>query len=128
MTRKTVTHIDVVEAGNGDDFQNKLNELFLSLAEQGVKFKLETSIASGYKAFVISEQTADFPESIREQFEEGGEKHSCIECPYFVRPTDGRRKFTKCPKLNRITKSDNFCCDLFYEELFEGKIDIIKIG
>lgn len=127
LTRNT-KHIEVVVGNSAEEFQAKLNTLFLSLAEDGVKFDLQTNVATGFVAYIIYDIVEEIPETIREQFEEGEEKHTCIECPYFVRPFDGRRKYTKCPKCNRVTKADNFCCDAFYEELFDGAIELIEIG
>lgn len=124
LTRET-KHIEVVAANSAEQFQHDLNKLFLSLAERGVKYELQTDVSKGFIAYVIYTVSAQVPETIGEQFEMGGEKHTCLECPYFVRPVDGRRKYTRCPLNNYITSGDKSCCDGFYEKLFKGEINLI---
>lgn len=125
MLRRETKHIEIVAANSAEQFQHDLNKLFLSLAERGVKYELQTDVSKGFIAYIIYNDSVDVPENLKEQFELGKEKHTCIECPYFVRPTDGRRKYTKCPLNNYITKSDCDCCEKFYEKLFAGEIELI---
>lgn len=124
LTRET-KHIEIVVAESAEQFKHDLNKLFLSLAERGVNYELQTDISKGFIAYVIYTESADIPETIGEQFEAGGEKHVCIECPFFERPTDGRRKYTRCPVNNCIAYKDKACCNAFYEKLFNGEITLI---
>ena len=113
--------------GNGAfDFESKLNAVLSDLNNRGIKYELQLNPSTGFLAYVVFEDNRQIPETIAEEFELGGEKHTCIECPYFVRPTDGRRKYTKCV-YGKLRGRDSACCDEFYEQLADGKIELVEV-
>ena len=124
LTRNT-THFTCIEGANGKDFMAKMNAAFAELDSKGVKYTYQADIASGFIAYIFYEQSVNIPETIKEEFEASGEKHTCIECPHFVRPQDGRRKWMRCEVNRCICRADGMCCDKFYEELFNGSIELV---
>lgn len=125
---QTGKKFEAVSGKDAFDFEVKLNAALDALNRQGVKYELSFNHNVGFCAYIVWEERMEIPETVRDEYEQVGEKHNCIECPYFVRPTDGRRKNTRCPKIGKLTRADDCCCDLFYEELDKGMLKIIEVG
>ena len=120
--------VKVICGQNAFDFESKLNSTLSTFNEQGIRYELQLNPTAGLIAYIIYENNTRVPETMRDQFELVGESHTCIECPYFVRPTDGRRKYTRCSKIEGLTSATSRCCDCFYDELADGKIRLVEVG
>ena len=120
--------VSIITGVSADDFQTKVNSELKRLKRLGAKYKMEMSPQTGFIAYFVYETKQAVPETIADEFELDGEKHHCIECPYFIRPTDGRIKYTKCSLTEKRTTSSRGCCDAFYEKLLNGEIELVEVG
>lgn len=125
MITRNTTRFNCVEGRDGADFMAKLNAAFAEYDAKGIKYTYQADISKGFIAYIFYEQSVDIPETIKEEFERADEKHTCIECPYFNRPFDGRRKWVRCDANKCICRADGACCDRFYNELLNGVIELV---
>lgn len=127
MTIQRGKQVKIVSAANAEDFETKLNATLRSLNAKGIKYELQMSLEAGLIAYVIYEEQKYIPETIKDEFELGGEKHICLECPYYQMPADGRVKYTRCNLNNQICRKNSDCCEQFYELLFNGEIELKEV-
>lgn len=121
------TKVKTITSTDGFDFDARLNAFTDALDERGIEYEVELNPTAGLLAFVKYKVRKQVPETIKDEYDLAGEKHNCIECPFYVRPTDGRRKNTRCPHTNRLTSADMFCCEDFYTLLDKGDIQLINV-
>lgn len=119
--------VRIVSGTTAFDFETKLNAILSDLNEQGIKYELQMNPSTGFLAYIVLDEFRTIPETTKEEFEQGGESHVCLECPFFIRPTDGRRKYTRCPKGQGLAYADRKCCEWFYDELAKGKLELIEV-
>ena len=119
--------VKIVTGTSAFDFETKLNAILTDLNNRGVQYELQMNPATGLVAYIVHEDNRLIPETMKEEFEQGGESHTCVECPYFIMPTDGRRKYTKCPRQQGLAYRERACCEKFYEELSEGKLTLREV-
>ena len=119
--------VKTITATNAFDFDTALNAFTDGLDRQGIAYTLSVSPSAGLLAFVEYEVETKVPQNAKDEYELLGESHKCIECPFYVRPTDGRVKYTKCPITNKLTDADSWCCDSFYERLKRG-MELSNVG
>ena len=119
--------VKVISAQSAEEFESKLNEVLNALNRESITYELKLDPQCGFVAFIIADVRKNIYETVKEAFEEGGEIHYCIECPFFERPTNGNRKYTKCKYDGRMCKGDKSCCEYFYQQLYDGKIAPIEI-
>ena len=127
MLYQTGENIKTVSANTADEFDTKLDKVLNEFKKKGIRYKLEIAPQLGFTVFVRYEESYRVAETIADEFELGGEIHKCIECPFFVRPTDGRQKYTRCEIEPGIHRADSCCCDTFYEKLFAGEINLVEV-
>ena len=127
LTRKG-KKFKAVTGSDAFNFQTKLNAALDELNRKGVQYELQFNNAMGFCAYIVYEENIEICETVKDEYEEVGELHKCIECPFFMRPTDGRRKYTRCPKTSKLAAGTDSCCELFYRMLDTGEIDPIAIG
>lgn len=128
MLTKTGEKVKTIVGETAFDFDSKLNSFTDKLDAKGIRYKLDLSVSAGLIAFVIYEKQITLPECVKDEYELAGEKHNCIECPFYVRPTDGRVKNTRCPKTEKLRRANDPCCEDFYKWLDRGEIKLIEVG
>lgn len=128
MVTKTYEGVKTISANNAEDFDRELNHALQGLAAQGISYTMQLAPQLGYTAFIVYKKDQHIPETIEDEFKLGGERHFCIECPFYVRPTDGRVKHTRCPITPGLHRKDSECCNEFYKKLFNGEIDLVEVG
>ena len=119
--------VKTISANNAEDFDTKLNSKLQELGRKGIQYTLELAPQLGFTAFIRYKETFHVPETIADEFELGGETHRCIECPFYVRPTDGRVKYTRCSVTPGLHSRDSYCCDAFYQKLLDGEIQLVDV-
>ena len=115
-----------VISGDGFDLETKFNSFVEKLEDDGIKYSSEYQQNVGF--IITYESVRIIPETTKDEYELRGEEHSCIECPYYERPTDGRVKNTKCHMVGLLRCGGDDCCEKFYEWLANGVITPIAIG
>lgn len=126
MVTKNTTRINCIVANNAEEFMSKMNKAFAEYDAKGISYTYETNIASGFVAYIFYQEVVDIPETAEEAFRKAGETHVCGECPYFERPADRRRKYVKCKVGNCLCSSDSGCCELLYQRLLNGEIELVN--
>ena len=125
MLFQTGKRIKVISCHDGFDFETKLNAHLQQLDKEGVHYEVQLDLSAGFIAYVLREEKSSIPETVAEEYQQAGESHTCIECPYFVRPTDGRRKYTRCERCNKLRTANTPCCEDFYILLDKGEINLV---
>lgn len=126
MRFKHGQRIKVIASQSPEEFESEVNAVLDRLDRESANYEL-TLPSDKLLAFIVADVKRNVYESIKEEFEEGGEVHYCIECPHFVRPTNGNRKYSKCKYDGRVCRANTHCCECFYEQLFDGNIEPIEI-
>lgn len=127
MLYRSGENIKTVSAQNADSFDKELNKVLNEFKKKGIRYTLEIAPQLGFTVFIRYEESYMVAETLADEFELGGEVHKCIECPFYVRPTDGRQKYTRCEIEPGLHRADSCCCDAFYEKLFAGEINLIEV-
>lgn len=101
-----------IEADCGKDFEAKMNDTLKG------KLNAQVQIFGKYEGCIIYDEivTEEEEKTIADLFEEAGCGAKCSECPYFEKPTDGRKKWTICAKANRRVSGDSRACSSYYLE------------
>ena len=121
------TRASIVAASTADEFEAKLNKMFESLDRQRIKYEVKFPEGLGFCAYIVKEHKMILPETIADEFELAGERHTCVDCPYWQHPTDGRVKYTRCEVTPGIHGAKSPCCDAFYEMLYNGEITLAEV-
>lgn len=114
----------IIVASTAEEFERKLNKELEELERKRTKYELQFNHAMGFCAYIVAEFSREIPENIAEEFQIAGERHTCLECPYWQHPTKGNVKYTRCEKTPGIHGAQSPCCDAFYEMLFNGEIEL----
>lgn len=128
MLQQYGTKVKAIMSNDAFDFETRLNSFTDSLDLKGIEYEVQLDPTAGLLAFVKYKVRRQVPETIKDEYDLAGEKHTCIECPFYVRPTDGRRKNTRCPHTNRLTSADMMCCEDFYTLLDKGDIQLTNVN
>lgn len=120
--------VKTVSASCAEDFDRMLNKALTEFGTKGVRYELKLAPELGFTAFIVYKESFRIPETIADEFELGGETHRCVECPFYVRPTDGRVKLTRCSVTPGLHRKDSYCCDAFYEKLYNGEIELVEVA
>lgn len=126
LTRMTKKY-KVISSHDAFDFETKLNSFCENLSAQGIEYDVQTNPTAGLLAFIVYKVRVETPEDTKDEYELAGEKYVCIQCPFYVRPTDGRRKNTRCPLRDCLVSKDTACCDEFYRKLDKGEIKLVEV-
>lgn len=130
MIAKERTKIKTIEADNAFDFDARVNGFTDQLDLKGIDYNVELHVSPKFLAVVTYKKLVRVAETLSEEYELRGERHSCIECPFYVRPTDGRVRHTKCSitkdadgnPTGEWVRKETRCCDEFYKLLQKGEI------
>ena len=114
----------IIAASTPEEFEKRLNAELEKLDRERRKYELQFNHSMGYCAYLVIDQMTQIPETIAEEFEIAGEKHTCLECPHWVHPTKGNVKYTRCLITPGIHGANSSCCEKFYEMLFNGEIEL----
>lgn len=125
MLERKSTKVKTIMSNDAFDFDSRLNGFIKQLDAKGIPYEVQVNPTAGLLAFVTYKETIRVAEDIREEYELAGERHFCGECPFYVRPTDGRVKNTRCVN-GHLTSKGSPCCEEFYELLDSGSIQLKK--
>lgn len=114
----------IIAAQSAEEFEKRLNQELERLDSSRTKYELQFNHTIGFCAYIVIEKNIQIPETIAEEFQVAGEEHVCLECPYWVHPTKGNVKYTRCSITPGIHGAKSPCCDKFYEMLFNGELEL----
>lgn len=115
------TAVKVVAANTPEEFEEKLNKALEEIA--GCKHELVFNLNAGFCAYITYTSTAQIPETVEDEYELAGIRFYCADCPNYVRPFDGRVKYTDC-KLGTKCKAGDYACEWLYQKVKAGTIQI----
>lgn len=125
MLQRQTTGVKTIKSDDPFDFDSRLNSFMRSLDAKGIPYEVQVNPTAGLLAFVTWKEMKQVAENVYEEYLLANELHNCGECPFYVRPTDGRVKNTRC--LNgHLTSKGSPCCEEFYELLDSGSIQLKK--
>lgn len=127
MTIQRGKQVKIVSGTSAADFEAKLNGELNTLNIKGIKYDMQLSPQTGFVAYIVYEEELRIADTIKDEFEMLGETHTCIECPFYTRPIDGRVKYTRCDLGKGICRRDTSCCESFYEGLYNGTIQLVDV-
>lgn len=122
--REIITpNIIVIEEPDGRSFQLALNKAFKDYSQRkNFRYDIQPRSESGHCAYLFFDDVEKHPESLEDAARLQGIKGSCVDCPYFDKPTDRRMKRGACPFAHYgQTFSDTPACEEFYRWLATGK-------
>lgn len=114
----------IIAASTAPEFEAKLNAELATLDRARSKYDLQFNHNMGFCAYIVIELMQQIPETIQEEFEVAGERHTCLDCPYWQHPTKGNVKYTRCEITPGIHGAKSPACEAFYEMLFAGDLEI----
>lgn len=118
----------IIAATTAPEFEAKLNKELNVLDSSRQRYELQFNHSLGFCAYIIIETQTAIPETIAEEFQLAGEQHVCLDCPYWVYPTKGNVKYTRCSITPGIHSAKSPCCEAFYEMLFNGELELRNTG
>lgn len=124
MIYQSGKRIEVVAEATPDAFAKQLNSRLAALDKARQKYELQFNHQMGFCAYLVIDQVNEIPETIEDEFELAGEKHTCGDCPFWQHPKDGRVKYTRCEITPGIHGSGSPCCAEFYARLYRGEIEL----
>ena len=127
MLRNLNEKVKTISSSNAEDFDERLNKALTDFGNKGIRYELRLAPELGFTAFIVYKEAFMIPETVADEFELGGETHRCIECPFYVRPTDGRVKWTRCEITPGLHSRDSYCCEEFYKKLLNGEIELVEV-
>lgn len=102
--------IKVVEGINGVDFEKNFNNAMAELNGSTVSIVHK----DGFCAIIQYEYFDLVPETKEDVAEVCGTRAHCSDCPHFVKPSDGRRKYFRCPVWKGNVKAETCACEYYY--------------
>lgn len=118
----------IIVASTAEAFEKKLNAELTALDTARSKYELSFNHSMGFCAYIVIEKMTQIPETIAEEFQLAGEQHVCLDCPYWVYPTKGNVKYTRCSITPGIHSAKSPCCEAFYEMLYNGELELRNTG
>ena len=112
--------VRVVTSDTAKGFEVELNKALAELKDQ--EPQLEFNKTMGHCAYVQYTVRQDVPEDIRDEYKLNGVVYHCIECPYFIEPTDGRVKWVDCQSTGKKVGACTEACLYFYQKKARGEI------
>lgn len=112
--------VKLIKGADLNDLERIIND---RLADGGELISID--LASLTCAMYTTEIIGDIQKTALDELEDAIGRHSCGECPFFEKPTDGRKKWTICEQGHRVTK-DSRCCATYYQMRKEEARDISK--
>lgn len=97
-----------IEADSSEEFDKLVNDSMKGLVDPTLQIYGLYKGAITYKEIVVEEDE----KTIADLFEEAGCGAKCGECPFFQKPTDGRKKWVVCGK-RRVSEKSRACDDYY---------------
>lgn len=121
MQQKIYTQYEGIQTGDLKTLLDAMNRYQRQHADSNPIGRIETI---GNTFWGVVEYTVDVrvPETELEKLEEEMGKHRCYECPCLEVESDKRRKSWPCT-IGGESRTDAPCCEWFYKQLKEGKIN-----
>lgn len=111
MRQDKVKQIICISEPDPAMFEERMNEALSNLLDPEVRIFESTP----FTAVILYTVARDMPESVLELLEiVDGDHHICSECPHYVKPTDGRKKWGSCSAKGTKTRGDSRACENYY--------------
>lgn len=124
MKGKCLPQIKVVEASNGNKFQELYNEASEELADCDLEIEIQHK-DKGHCAYFMYTMHISEQMTVKEALEAVGIHHTCSECPKLEIGSDARKKRWPCSISDNGSSSiDSTMCEEAYRLLAEGKLHL----
>ena len=124
MKRFKRSRLAVIEATNGQQFENLINDKMDELTPNHPELKIEHG--RFYRAYITYTIETEIPETIAERFTLCGLHFTCKDCPQYEPTknadgtTDRRTKYGYCNYRDNRTYKDMAACERFHVELLKA--------
>lgn len=126
MIRKEIKQQRTVYALTPEEWDAKVNRALFEITEDTRKEPVVTreKTPDGWLAIIEYYSLKTVAETIRDEYELRGERHTCDECPHLCKVNDRRVKHLDCDRGMRYsTLCSQEACEWFYEELHKGRME-----
>ena len=114
-----------IQTRDAEEFDARCNDASRTYSNKDVKVTRMFDAELGFIAFVTWTEREAIPENAKDRAELRGERYVCGECPYYVRPTDGRVKNTDCSYDGSRVWFDKCACETLYLAIEKGEMRIV---
>ena len=126
MKTKTKTIRRIVSEHDPAEYERAFNDMSEKLSRFSPKIK-DVFEDGRFTSIFSYEVTEKIPENAKDRAELEGIRYLCKNCPHMVNDGDRRKKRRPCDAREfGTTFEDCDACNLFYEELLQGKIEVIE--
>ena len=122
MLQRQTIGVKTIKSDDAFDFDSRLNSFIKNLDKKGISYEVKVDPTAGLLAFVTYREVIKVAENVAEEYQLVGDFHHCNECPFYVRPTKGNVKWTRCGK-GVLRSAESQCCDEFYELMDKGELE-----
>lgn len=121
MKRNISSQLLVIEADNGQVFQDAFNEAMITIDNEKVD---DIIFPKGrlHCAYILYRRSINVVETLKDTYELGGCKFTCSNCKLFIRPTDLRKKRGTCSLYDKEVRTTQEACNVFYEAINTGQV------
>lgn len=123
MKYQSGKRIEVIAATTPEAFAKEINSKLAQLDAQKAQYELQFNNNMGLCAYIVIDKVTEVPEFVSEEFALIGVRRTCLDCPYWVHPTKGNVKYTRCPITAGVHSAKSPACETYYEMLLNGEID-----
>lgn len=111
MRTEKIKQIICISELSAETFEDKMNEALSGLVDPEIRFDTNKS----FTAVIVYKVKRNMPEDVLELFEIiEGKNQRCCDCPYYVPPTDKRKKWGTCSATGERTRPEGRACEQFY--------------
>lgn len=121
MRTEERTATRVITADSGKEFERLLNE---ALKDCSRVERIEFNYKMGHCAYILYKYDEKILESVKDRYVLDGDLYRCGECPFYVAPDDGRKKYGFCNHIHDSASGKDDACTWFYRELAKGEIEV----
>lgn len=100
-----------IEAQTAAEFESEIQQIYDEHPDAEVIFHQ----TAPRLAYVKWTEKVRVIETLEDEFHERGVRLSCCDCPFYERPTDMRRRWTRCLKSNLPVHEDDAACEICYQ-------------
>ena len=119
MRREERVKFYCISGTTPEEFQTKMQDVLSKVSEPEIHFP-----AKPLMAYVYYRDIAYVPETLREQMRDRGEVYTCVQCPYFERTNDLRKKWHYCVFHQQKCHMESECCDEVLFQIASGTIEM----
>ena len=125
MRERTFKQLACISEKDAAAFEEKANDVLAQTPDP----EIVIDQTRPFTMYVLYKVSKDIPESaleLLEMLDPNGGHAQCMECQYFVKDKDARKKWGMCQKKDERTRCDSRACEVYYLELRKDAAPLIE--